>query len=103
MLLLGLSYKKNTGDARESPAMRIAEQLLALGGEVRAVDPHVLGDLVDHRITLVELTEEELSAADAVVLLVDHDAFDCDAVTTGARYVLDTRCRLTAAANIEHL
>ena len=42
ILLLGLAYKKNTGDARESPAVRVAELLLALGADVRAADPHVV-------------------------------------------------------------
>ena len=41
ILLLGLAYKKNTGDARESPAVAVADRLLALGANVRAVDPHV--------------------------------------------------------------
>src|SRR6185369_16251127 len=42
VLLLGLSYKRNTGDARESPAIRIARELLQLGAQVRAADPHTL-------------------------------------------------------------
>jgi UDP-N-acetyl-D-glucosamine dehydrogenase len=94
ILLLGLAYKKNTGDARESAAIAVADRLLALGAIVRAVDPHVLAEQVDTRIALVELNRDEVATADAVVLLIDHDAFDLEIVETAARYVLDTRNRL---------
>jgi UDP-N-acetyl-D-glucosamine dehydrogenase len=102
VLLLGLTYKRNTGDARESPAMVVADRLLALGAEVRAVDPHVLEEQVDARVALVEATTEEVGGADAVVLLVDHDAFDLDTIARGARYVLDTRHRMRGSV-VEHL
>jgi UDP-N-acetyl-D-glucosamine dehydrogenase len=96
VLLLGLAYKKNTGDARESPARRVASLLLDMGAQVRAADPHVVEDgHVDQRVQRVPLDAEQLAAADAVVLLADHDAFDLDLVTRHARYVLDTRHRLT--------
>jgi UDP-N-acetyl-D-glucosamine dehydrogenase len=101
VLLLGLAYKKNTGDARESPATRVAELLVGLGAKVRAVDPHVVEPVrAIADVPRVELTQEEISAADAVVLLTDHDEFDLDLVRTHARYVLDTRHRL-AGANVE--
>jgi UDP-N-acetyl-D-glucosamine dehydrogenase len=95
ILLLGLAYKKNTGDARESPALRVAQLLLDLGAEVHAADPHVVEPPeVDARLARVELTAEELAAADAVVLLADHDSFDYDLVRAHASYVLDCRRRL---------
>ncbi|MBW3581363.1 MAG: nucleotide sugar dehydrogenase [Actinobacteria bacterium] len=102
ILLLGLAYKRNTSDARESPALVVAERLLALGADVRAVDPHVAMGQVDARIARVELSGEELAAADAVVVLVDHDAFDLEAVADEGRYVLDTR-RCIAGEHVEHL
>ncbi len=95
ILLLGLSYKKNTGDARESPALSVAEQLLRLGADVRAVDPHVVECHVDQRVQRVDLTAEELESADEVVLLTDHDAFDLDLVAAHAPHVVDARHRLT--------
>ena len=94
ILLFGLTYKRNTGDAREAPSMVVAERLLGLGADVRAVDPHVLEEQVDPRVALVEPTADELAAADAVVLLVDHDAFDLGAIEQSGCYVLDTRHRL---------
>ena len=103
VLVLGLAYKKNSSDDRESPATVVAERLLTFGAEVRAADPHVLDGHVDPRVARVELTTEELAAAEAVVLLTDHDLFDYEAVLSTARYVLDTRRRLPAAANVEHL
>jgi len=96
VLLLGLAYKRNSGDARESPARRIAALLLEMGADVRAADPHVVEDAhIDPRVRLVPLDAEQLAAADAVLLLADHDAFDLDLVTRHAGYVLDTRRRLT--------
>ena len=103
VLLLGLAYKKNSGDARESPARRVASLLLDMGAEVRAADPHVVEDAhVDRRVVRVAVTTEQLAAADAVILLADHDAFDLDLVVEHARYVLDTRHRLTGP-NVETL
>ncbi|HEU4346677.1 MAG TPA: nucleotide sugar dehydrogenase [Actinoplanes sp.] len=96
VLLLGLAYKKNTGDARESPARRVASLLLDMGAEVRAADPHVVEDgHVDQRVRRVALDRDQVAQADAVILLADHDAFDLDVVVEHARYVLDTRRRLT--------
>jgi UDP-N-acetyl-D-glucosamine dehydrogenase len=103
ILLLGLAYKRNSGDARASPALVVAARLLQLGAEVRAVDPHVVEEQVDGRVLRVELSADELEAADAVVLLTDHDAFDLDVVATDSRYVLDTRHRLASRVNVECL
>ena len=102
ILLLGLAYKKNTGDARESPARIVAEGLLALGAEVRAADPHLVMEAVDDRMALVKADSDEVSSADAVIVLVDHDAFDLEAIVSAASYVLDTR-HCVAGPNVEHL
>ena len=102
ILLLGLSYKRNTGDARESPAIPIVRQLLALGAEVRAADPYVPDRWADSGVTRVEPTADELAGADAVVVLTDHDVFDFDAIAEHATYVLDTRRRVTGD-RVEHL
>ena len=103
ILLLGLAYKKNTSDARESPSLRVAERLAAMGADARAADPHVHAEQIAPDAVLVDLTAEELVEADAVVLLADHDAFDLDAIATEARYVLDTRRRLPPGDNVEVL
>jgi len=102
VLLLGLAYKKNIGDARESPAVRIAELLLHLGAEVRAVDSFVVEEIVDGGVPIVACTDDELATADAVVLLTDHDNVDYDRVVAASGYVLDTRRRV-AGPNVEYL
>ncbi|MCX7620004.1 MAG: nucleotide sugar dehydrogenase [Acidimicrobiales bacterium] len=102
VLLLGLAYKKNTGDARESPSHPIANQLLNLGAQVMAADPHVLDSQVPPGVRRVELTGEVVASAAIVVALVDHDAFDTEVITTNARHILDTRRWLTGD-NVEYL
>jgi len=94
LLLLGLAYKPDSSDARESPAVAVAEALAALGAEVRAADPFV--DLAHQLsgVARVEVTEEEVRNADAVVLLTPHSCFDYEMVTANASFVLDTRGRL---------
>ena len=103
VLLLGLAYKRNTGDARETPSVPIARRLVELGAEVVAVDPHVVDDHVPPGVRRVELSAEELADAAAVVLLVDHEGFDLDLVADVATYVLDTRGVLPRRATVERL
>jgi len=103
ILLLGLAYKRNTGDARESPAIRVIELLTGLGAFVSAVDPHVVEAHVDRRVRRTELTASEVARADAVILLTDHDSLDVDVVVAQARYVLDCRRMLAPAPTVEVL
>ncbi len=91
VLLLGMAYKANTGDSRESPSAHVAAALIEMGAEVRAADPHVDPAQIPAGVTLVDCTTHELHDADAVVLLVDHDAFDLEMITHEAGYVFDTR------------
>jgi UDP-N-acetyl-D-glucosamine dehydrogenase len=102
VLLLGLAYKRNTGDARESPALAVAQRLIAAGADVRAVDSHVDHE-VDPRITRVDCDVDEIRSADIVVLLTDHDNLDLDAVAEHAPLVLDTRHRVAAGEQVEYL
>ena len=98
ILLLGLAYKKNTGDARESPAVRVVQLLRQMGAEVRVADPHVTEAVHGAPdLTMVVADVDELRSADAVVLLADHDEFDYDLIGREARCLLDTRRRLTGA------
>lgn len=97
ILLLGLAYKKNVDDLRESPALAILELLEARGANVVFHDPHipVIGGTRDHpglrgRFSR-DLTEEEVSAADAVVIVTDHEAVDYGLLARHARLIVDTR------------
>ncbi|HEU5157992.1 MAG TPA: nucleotide sugar dehydrogenase [Streptosporangiaceae bacterium] len=104
ILLLGLAYKPNTGDARESPALRIAQLLLEMGGELTVVDPHVVEPVeIDERTERVEFSAAELAAADAVLVVTDHDEFDYEMVAEHSRYVLDCRNRVPEGPNVEVL
>jgi UDP-N-acetyl-D-glucosamine dehydrogenase len=95
VLLLGLAYKAGTSDWRESPAMVIAELLMALGAEVRAHDSHVPADAtLGPEIPRVDYSVDEVERADLVVLLVDHPDVPYNEVATHAKLVLDTRARL---------
>jgi UDP-N-acetyl-D-glucosamine dehydrogenase len=103
ILLLGLAYKKNTGDARESPAVHVAQLLAEMGAEVRGADPYTVEDApVDGLLRRVDVTPEELAAADAVVLLTDHDQFDFDDIVNHAGFILDCRHRLKGP-HVEYL
>jgi UDP-N-acetyl-D-glucosamine dehydrogenase len=102
LLLLGLAYKPNTGDYRESPALVVADQLLSLGAHLRAVDPYVDLDPGERRLELVKLSDTEVAAADAVLVLTDHDIFDWELVVREARFIFDTRHRLQGP-QVEHL
>ncbi|WP_225837928.1 nucleotide sugar dehydrogenase [Streptomyces sp. NK08204] len=93
VLQLGLAYKKNTGDIRESPALVLARSLLQLGARLVVAEPHTDSYLVPPEITRVELTEAEVRAADVIVVATDHDAFDYALVEEAGAYVLDTRNR----------
>jgi UDP-N-acetyl-D-glucosamine dehydrogenase len=97
ILLLGLSYKANSGDARESPAITVATGLDTLGADLVAADPLVDPWLLPQHITLVPCDAEQLEAADLIVVLTDHRAFDWDLIESYAHKVLDTRNRLTSA------
>ncbi len=101
ILVLGLAYKRNSGDIRESPALRVCSLLHGAGAQLRVADPYADADR--SRWPLVAVTDEELSAADLVVLLTDHDAFDYERVGKVARSVLDTRNRIRRSDTVEVL
>ncbi len=90
--MLGVSYKKDIGDVRESPAIDVMEMLDAEGADVRYHDPFV-PELIEDGIvrTGVDCTDEELAAADAVVIITDHSTIDYARVVRKAALVVDTR------------
>jgi UDP-N-acetyl-D-glucosamine dehydrogenase len=100
VLLLGFAYKRNTADARTTPGLAVATRLVELGAEVRVADPHVRADQVPFE--LVEPSAADLAEADAVAIITDHDAFDFEMVQAHARFVLDTRNRISGP-NVEPL
>jgi UDP-N-acetyl-D-glucosamine dehydrogenase len=97
VLLVGLTYKRNSGDARQSPAVPVAHRLAELGAQLSAIDPKVLAADVPDGVELVECTPEVLAASDVVVVLTDHDDIDWELLERHADRVLDTRNRIRAA------
>lgn len=95
--LLGLSYKKNSSDTRESPALRIAQLLRQQGATVQAMDQHVADLDWPAGVARVDLTEAVLAASDLVVLVTDHDDLDLDLLEHTRTPVLDTRHRVSGA------
>ena len=103
ILVLGIAYKKNVDDMRESPSVEIMELIEAKGGVVAYSDPHVpvFPKMREHNFKLnsEELTAENLASFDAVVLATDHDKFDYDLIKNHARLVVDSRGKYRTPAD----
>lgn len=98
VLLLGVAYKKDISDVRESPALRISEELLRLGAQLSYSDPFVPSmRLEGQTLKRKPLTTKTLSSQDAVVIITDHSVFDMSWVASHAPLLLDTR---NAARNV---
>jgi UDP-N-acetyl-D-glucosamine dehydrogenase len=92
VLLLGVAYKADVSDMRESPALDVLRLLDAKGADLRYHDPFVPELALEGRNwKSVELTDAELGAADLVVILTDHSGIDWQRVVAGAQRVYDTR------------
>lgn len=92
VLLLGVAYKKDVADLRESPSIKIVELLQQSLVNVSYHDPHVPVFEDGHlKLHSVELTEATLEQADCVVILTDHSAFNYDYIVEHANRVVDTR------------
>lgn len=102
VLVLGIAYKKNVDDMRESPSVEIMELLEAKGSLIAYSDPHVpvFPKMREHHFTLSSevLTSENLASFDAVVLATDHDKFDYELIKSSARLIVDSRGKYRKAA-----
>ncbi|MEJ2578739.1 MAG: nucleotide sugar dehydrogenase [Kineosporiaceae bacterium] len=105
VLLLGVTYKPDIADQRESPAVPVAEKLLSHGAVVSYHDPHVttwrLGGGQEY--TRVPDLDAALATADIAVLLQAHTSYDLDTLAAAAPLVLDTRGKMADAPHVEHL
>jgi UDP-N-acetyl-D-glucosamine dehydrogenase len=105
VLVLGIAYKKNVDDMRESPSVEIMELIEAKGGVVAYSDPHVpvFPKMREHHFELASepLTSGNLASFDAVVLATDHDRFDYQLIQSSAHLIIDSRGKYrTPAANV---
>ncbi|MHB1740828.1 MAG: nucleotide sugar dehydrogenase [Actinomycetes bacterium] len=92
LLVLGVTYKPNVGDVRESAAIEVIAQLARRGAKVSYHDPYV-PRIDEHGVTLTRkaLTPRAIAEADAVLLLTPHDSYDVDALADQARLLFDAR------------
>jgi UDP-N-acetyl-D-glucosamine dehydrogenase len=105
VLVLGIAYKPDVDDCRESPAIAIMEHLRDWGAEIAYSDPHVPSFPVMRRhrfdLTTTPLDAATLEGFDAVVLATDHARFDFELIRRHAALIVDTRGRYrTPATNI---
>lgn len=95
ILVLGIAYKKNVDDMRESPSVELMEKLQKKGAEVRYSDPHVptFPPMRGHHFDLSSeiLSANTLAEYDCVLIATNHDAFDYDMIRTCSKLIIDTR------------
>jgi UDP-N-acetyl-D-glucosamine dehydrogenase len=92
ILVLGAAYKRDVGDVRESPALDVIHLLRERGADVAYNDPHIATVRFDgYSLSSVELTEGSLAAADCVVVVTDHSAYDWQWIVNHARLIIDAR------------
>jgi UDP-N-acetyl-D-glucosamine dehydrogenase len=103
ILVLGVAYKKNVDDMRESPSVILMEKLRDLGAEVAYSDPHipVFPKMREHHFDLesVQLNANTLSAQDCVLLATDHDKFDYEQIKNNSKLIVDSRGRYRGSAS----
>ncbi|MFO8183346.1 MAG: nucleotide sugar dehydrogenase [Candidatus Aegiribacteria sp.] len=95
VLILGMAYKPDIDDIRETPALQVMDQLLELGAEVDYNDPYVgsIGETrqTSRRPVSVELTENSLSGYDCAVIITDHSCYDYQWIVDNSSLIIDTR------------
>lgn len=102
ILLLGLTYKKNTSDIREAPSMRIVSILAEQGALITAVDSHVEESFWPRVASRIHPDALTLATQDLVILITDHDDINYELISDSGVPALDTRHRMTAG-HIEQL
>ncbi|MDZ7923848.1 MAG: nucleotide sugar dehydrogenase [Marinagarivorans sp.] len=104
ILILGLSYKKNIDDTRESPAVEIMSLLEGKGANIAYADPHVpvFPRKRDYffELSSVELTAQNIQQYDCIVIATDHDAFDYPLLLEHSQMIVDTRGRLLGHSKV---
>ncbi|MGR6899877.1 nucleotide sugar dehydrogenase [Glutamicibacter sp. BSL13] len=91
ILVVGVSYKRNSGDSREAPALRVIELLQTFGAVISAADSLVPLSRWPQGIQRVELNNHEIENADLIIVITDHDEFDFSLLESSDTPVLDTR------------
>lgn len=92
IMVIGMAYKKDIGDYRESPAIKIADMLMSEGVEIVYYDPYVESITIDKRqLQSVSLNEDILGTVDMVIIITDHSSIDYNWLVEKSKKILDTR------------
>jgi len=93
IMIIGVSYKKDVGDVRESPALHVIQELLSSDAKVEYHDPYVPELQLSEGLSLssVTLTDEILSQSDAVVIVTDHSSLDYSRILDSSSILVDAR------------
>src|SRR5690554_5450169 len=101
VLVLGIAYKKNVDDMRESPSVEVLDRIRKKGAEVDYSDPHVsqFPGSKDYpfKLASIPITKNSLRSYDAVVVATDHDKFDFQFIFENSKLIIDTRGRYRAS------
>ena len=102
ILVMGIAYKKNVDDMRESPSVILMEKLRDLGAEVAYSDPYIptFPKLREHKFELSSITIDEINlrSFDCVLIVTDHDKFDFELIKNYSKLIIDCRGRYLAPA-----
>ena len=103
ILILGIAYKKNIDDTRESPAVALIELLIEKGVDVFYSDPYVLTfpkmRKYNFDLQSIDINPESLSQMDCIVIITDHDIFDYAMIQNNSKLIIDTRGRYPKTLN----
>jgi len=103
ILILGITYKKNVDDMRESPSVLLMEKLRELGAEISYSDPHVpvFPKMREHQFNLssIPLNPKTIADYDCLLLATDHDKFDYNMIKKHAKLIIDSRGKYSESAD----
>ena len=104
ILILGLSYKKNIDDCRESPSLVITEKLINLGANISYHDPYFpfypCQNKLEIPLKCTKLSIKNIESQDCVILLTDHDTFDYEIIEKYSKLIIDTRGKFNSSKKI---
>ena len=104
ILILGLSYKKNIDDCRESPSLVIIKNLINMGANISYSDPYFPiypgQNKIGISLKCTELSIKNIASQDCVILLTDHDIFDYEIIEKHSKLIIDTRGRFNSSEKI---
>ena len=104
ILILGISYKKNIDDYRESPSLEITKSLLKMGANISYNDPFFpflqFQSDKEESLRCIDLTIKNIKSQDCVILLTDHDLYEYDMIEKYSKLLIDTRGRFNRSEKI---